>query len=244
MKNLFNIPISNIRYGGRDVLYIKLGGDIIYDTATLYIHGFDANGDMIISGGEFTGTNARNVRTIVNNTHTNLGNMLNGCSNLISVNTEDWDTSNVTYMGYMFMSCSSLTKLNLSNFNTGKVTNMRMMFGSCTKLQSLDLSSFYTSKVTNMEQMFGGCTKLQVLYLSNFDTSSIDNYGTNHMFIRCDSLQELHLDNCSTDTINKIVTSLGFPTGTVNGKNRTLYCRKGNSYGVMLPTGWQFNHNI
>ena len=55
MKNLFNIGISNVRYKGNNALLIKLGGNIIYDKATLY-EPYEYRGKE----------NIRKVRTIVN----------------------------------------------------------------------------------------------------------------------------------------------------------------------------------
>ena len=50
--------------------------------------------------------------------------MFTNCINMVSCNTEGWDTSNVTRMDYMFQKCNDLTSLDVSNFNTSKVTDM------------------------------------------------------------------------------------------------------------------------
>ena len=42
-----------------------------------------------------------------------------------------------TDMGYMFYGCSNLISLDLGNFNTSSVTNMYRMFEGCSNLISL-----------------------------------------------------------------------------------------------------------
>ena len=99
--------------------------------------------------------------------------MFYGCSNIIDINFDNFDTSEVTDMTYMFYSCSSLTSLDLSNFNTSEVTDMSDMFTVCSSLASLNLSSFDTSLVKDMSFMFSHCRSLTSLNLSNFDTSQV-----------------------------------------------------------------------
>jgi surface protein len=133
------------------------------------------------------------VRTMVNNTHTSLRNMFSCCFNLATVNTQDWDTSNVTDMGYMFNYCHKLTSLDLSAWNTSKVTDMGMMFMNCSNLTTVDLSNFDMTNVTNYMSMFSGCYELHTV----------------------------RLDNCDSATVNKIISEL--PKGTVNGETRKIY---------------------
>ena len=133
------------------------------------------------------------VRTMVNDTHTTLRSMFSGCFNLASINTEDWDTSNVTDMGWMFNYCHKLTSLDLSAWDTSNVTDMGMMFMNCSNLTTLDLSNFDMTNVTNHVSMFSGCYELHTV----------------------------RLDNCDSATVNKIISSL--PTGTVNGTTRKIY---------------------
>lgn len=126
--------------------------------------------------------NDRNLtvaETRVDSSHIDLSRMFSSCSSLESVDTEDWDTSNVKNMSNMFQNCRALVTLDLSSFNTSKVTNMSNMFDSCNALEALDLSNWDTSNVTLMSRMFG--TKLR-------------------------SLTTLRMLNCSFDTVNDIVS--------------------------------------
>ena len=142
------------------------------------------------------------VRTMVDESHNDLSNMFSFCSNLVSVNTEDWDTSNVTNMREMFFSCSSLPTLDVSNFNTSKVNNMSYMFSGCNNLPSLDVSNFDTSNVTTMDKMFDGCSSLPSLDVSNWDTSKVTDMSM--MFNYCYSLQSLDMSNWDTSNVTSM----------------------------------------
>jgi surface protein len=169
--------------------------------------------------------------TIVSPSYTK--NWFNSCRNITSINTNNFDTSNITNMCAMFGSCNSLTSLDLSSFNTSKVTDMSLMFAFCTALTYLNLSSFDTSNVTDMHQMFDTC-KITSLDLSSFDTSNVTDmrwmfdYCTNlisldlssfdmtnvtktaNMFGNCTNLQTIYVKDETAKT--KIESSVGFPT--------------------------------
>lgn len=165
--------------------------------------------------GEFQGNwTITEVITMVNESHTDLNQMFSGCTNLVSVNTEDWDTSNVTTMEEVFYHCYKLTSLDLSSFDTSNVTSIWNMFSYCTGLTTLDLSNFDISKVT----------------------------WTGSIFYNCTSLHTLRLDNCSYDTINKIITSSDYPTNAIEGVTRTIYCKEANAAGLTAPTNWVFSY--
>lgn len=163
---------------------------------------------------EFRGSTVTEVRTIVNDSHTDLRDMFATCDELASVNTEDWNTGNVTDMGYMFDSCSKLTSLDLSSFDTNNVINMDYMFAYCYRLTSVNLSNFNINESTNVDRMFHSCTKLK----------------------------ELRLDSCNNVTISKIINSEWFPTGTVSGETRKIYCKRANTEGLTPPKNWSFSY--
>ena len=131
----------------------------------------------------------------------NTSNMFNGCSGLTSLNTSNWNTSNVTKMNSMFGGCSKLTSLDLSNFDTSKVNNMINMFHSCKSLTSLDLSNFNTSNITMTFSMFANCSSLTSLDLSNFNTSNVTDMR--YMFQNCSSLTSLDLSNLNTSKVTQ-----------------------------------------
>lgn len=226
--NLSNV--SQIRINGSEVALMKLNGAILYENNRIPLY----------KVGMFRDSDITEAKTIVNTSHTDLSYMFSNCAYLTSVNTTDWDTSNVTDMERMFDKCFSLTELDLSSFDTYKVTTMQAMFFYCRKLTSLDLSNFDTSNVTDMQSMFSYCTNLTSLNLSNFDMTSVTNMS--NMFNYCSYLDTLRLDNCSYDTIYKIITSEVLPVSTVI-KTRTIHCKEENAPDAsLLPSNWQFEY--
>ena len=131
---------------------------------------------------------------VVTNNTTILQQAFHGCYNLISVNTEGWNTSNVKNMQGMFQNCYSLTSIDVSNWDTSKNTSCYHMFSYCQSLASLNLSTFDTSKVTDMRRMFYGCSSLTSLDLSTFDTSKVTT-GFEHLFQNCSRLTIVDISN-------------------------------------------------
>lgn len=115
--------------------------------------------------------------------------MFQNCSDLISLDLSNFDTSKVEDMHSMFEDCSNLTSLDVSNFNTSNVKDMTLMFYGCSSLTSLDLSSFDTSNTTEMIKMFESCSKLISVDLSNFDTSNVTDIW--EMFANCTCLTSI-----------------------------------------------------
>ena len=112
---------------------------------------------------EFRGKDIIEVRTMVNATYTDLRNMFNGCTSLVSVNTEDWDVSFVEDMGYMFNNCTSLTELDLSNWVLSYGVDVGNMFAGCTSLHTIRLNN--CNNHTVRELLSGG---------ANLPTNKID----------------------------------------------------------------------
>lgn len=170
---------------------------------------------------EFQGTDVTEVVTMVDSSHTNLNNMFDGCTNLVSVNTEDWDTSNVYYMEKMFQNCTSLTYLDLSSFSTSNISFMDYMFSGCTSLEILDLRNFYLN-YWNVEE----------------------DYVAKGMFKNCTSLYEVYLNNCDAFTISQIIQELPNNSGITG----TIYCKQANLKdedkeinNTTPPSGWKYS---
>ena len=130
---------------------------------------------------------------------TNMSRMFAGYSSSAALDLSNFDTSNVTDMSFMFISYSSSAALNLSSFDTSNVTNMRRMFLGYSSSAALDLSSFDTSNVTNMLGMFSSCSGLKTLDLSSFDTSKVTDMS--YMFMACGNLASLDLSNFDTSNV-------------------------------------------
>ena len=131
-----------------------------------------------------------------------------------------------------------ITSENLTLPNTSLMTDMEEMFYSCYSLTTLDLSSFDTSNVTDMVQMFAFCDNLTELNLSNFDISY--SCDTTAMLAYCSKLHTLRLDNCNYTTISKIIKSDAFPTNTITGTTRKIYCKRENIGSLVAPRNWEF----
>jgi surface protein len=121
------------------------------------------------------------------------------CTNLTSVDFNEFNTSQVTDMDGMFKGCSGLSTLDVSKFDTSSVTDMSRMFEGCSGLSTLDVSKFDTSSVTDMSQMFYGCSGLITLDVSKFDTSSVTDMS--FMFSDCSNLTTLDVGKFATSKV-------------------------------------------
>lgn len=88
--------------------------------------------------------------------------MFYGCSKLKSIDTSNWDVSNVTDMFGTFRMCQSISSLDLSNWATKNVTYTDYLFQYCKKLKTIYVSDKWdNSNVTSSEYMFQGCSALE-----------------------------------------------------------------------------------
>ncbi len=96
--------------------------------------------------GMFHGCPAREVKigSLGGATPENVSSLFWGCPELVSVDLEGFDTSDVTDMSMMFDSCSSLKSLDLSSFDTSGAKYMSRMFYMCDSLRSIKFGSNWT----------------------------------------------------------------------------------------------------
>ena len=144
-------------------------------------------------------TTIGNISKFVNSTITYIYSMFLNCKKLISLNTSDWDVSQVVQMQSLFFGCTSLETLDLSSWKTTNTTNMDWMFFDCKKITALDLKNFNTSKVTSLGGMFLRCESLISLDLSSFNTAAVTDMGG--MFNDCKSLTSLNLSSFNTSKV-------------------------------------------
>ncbi|MDE6408104.1 MAG: DUF285 domain-containing protein, partial [Anaeroplasmataceae bacterium] len=116
----------------------------------------------------------------------NSGYLFSMCSNLTTINFDNFITTDVTQMQFMFNKCENLTSLDLDCFDTSKVITMQSMFSMCTSLTSLDLTGFSTPELQVTSSMFDSCSKLTFIDISSFDTSKVVNML--QMFNNCSNL--------------------------------------------------------
>ena len=179
------------------------------------------------------------------NNHTNYSHLFEGYKedSLEPFALDTWDTSNVTDMDHMFSICK-VKDYNLSNWDFSKVADTHNMFNYSDAV-NIDLSNWRVGpeiESIDMSQMFVGCYDLETLDIRNFNIAdcNLKNSFTGNAFQYCNKLHTLRLDNCSKDTINKIITSIGFPTGLVDGEPRKIYVNPDNIGDLPVPKGWIF----
>lgn len=124
----------------------------------------------------YTGTSLANEINNLSGTNlTSMESMFSNCSNITSINLDNFDTSNVTNMVETFNYCTSLSNLSSNNINTSKVTSFSRCFIQCTSLQQLDLSE-WVIKNAYITQMFQGCRNLSFLDVRNVEFNTAQNY--------------------------------------------------------------------
>ena len=172
--------------------------------------------------GQFEGTDVTEVVTMVTSKYYALDNMFDGCTNLVSVNTQDWDVSNVWSMDCMFRNCSSLVSLDLGNWTPYISGWTQNMFAGCTSLQTLDMRKFCIDYL-NVEE----------------------DYVVKGMFTNCTSLKNIRLDYCDAFTIDQIIRELPNNSKTVG--EGTIFCKSANLRdeekeidNTTPPSGWKY----
>jgi surface protein len=115
------------------------------------------------------------------------------CDDLIEINIENINCTDLTTLSHMFEYCTSLKKINLNTIDTKEVTNMSYMFKGCISLEDVNISNFRTDNLNDTSHMFEGCCSLKKLNLNNF--ISYGKRDMSYMFYMCCQLNELNIDN-------------------------------------------------
>ena len=110
-----------------------------------------------------------------------------GCANLIFLNNDFLDTTNLTSLAFFFNGCTSITTIpGLLYWDTSNVTSMFEMFRDCTNFNQ-PLNSWDTVSVTNMAYMFANCYSFNQP-LNNWNVSNVTNMT--FMFTNCYSFNQ------------------------------------------------------
>lgn len=126
--------------------------------------------------------------------------VFSGCTNLVSIDTDNLNMANSTSLKNAFYDCQSLTTINVSNFDTANVTDLEATFYNCKSLVSLDVSSWDVRKVTKMVGTFKYCSKLTGVNLSAWSTTSA--LTSMKEFMRgCGKITELDLSGFNTSGV-------------------------------------------
>jgi len=154
----------------------------------------------------------------------NTNSWFTGYENLVSVDTDEWNTENVTDMGYMFSGCKALKDIDASHWDMRKVTDIQAMFYDCTSLTELDLSNWEFENLENMPVVFTGCTGLVSLNVDGWDITGVSNLSG--VFAGCSALTSLDLSGWKTDFI---------------GNTDNLFSECSNLVNLSLPD-WDFSN--
>ena len=103
---------------------------------------------------------------VIPNSVTSLSYTFRDCKGLTTIDTTNWDTSNVTTLDGVFYGCSNLTEIKgIENWNTSKVTGVWDLFFGCGSIEYIDLSKWDMSKMSSTGCMYRNCGSLKVAYL-------------------------------------------------------------------------------
>ncbi len=92
-----------------------------------------------------------------------IGFMFNGCANLTTFDTSEWNLSKCTIAYYVFTNCKSLTTVDTSNWDTSNITDISYLFTGCQSLTGIDTSNWDCGNTKYISQMVNNCGKLRTL---------------------------------------------------------------------------------
>ena len=88
-------------------------------------------------------------------------------------------------LAYFFSNCTDAVSIDCKNLNTSCTTNMSRMFNNCTSLVSVDMRNLDTAKVEKIDCMFRHCTTLLAADLSIFSPETVS--GSYGIFTGCNA---------------------------------------------------------
>ena len=110
-----------------------------------------------------------------------------------------WNTSKLKDMSGMFQE-SDIIELNINDWDVSNVENMAGLFMLDYNLTKLDLSKWDTSNVKNMSDIFSETRNLKYLDITNWDTTNVEKIFDDNMFFGNLSLTHLKLGNKFANT--------------------------------------------
>ncbi len=124
---------------------------------------------------------------------------------LITLDLNNWDTSQVTNMHGMFYNMKNITEIKgLKDLKVSNVTNMCDIFNG-NILSTLDLSNWDTSQVTNMQGMFYLMTNLtEIKGIENFKTSNVTNMWGLFAYTAISTLDLTTWDTSQVETMREM----------------------------------------
>lgn len=112
--------------------------------------------------------------------------LFEGATNLVSVDSSGWDTSNVRYMDSMFAETYAIDTIDLSHLNVDSLERCISMF-SFSNASSINISGWKLPNIKYMASMFSYCRNLTTL---GFDVEGSPE-TLNNLFDSCEQLKTI-----------------------------------------------------
>ena len=191
LSEYFNDTITSSVTSGKDTLnnLVKKLPDVIY---------VDNSVTSLVS--TFYGLKLNELPKLIFGANiTIMSDTFSSCSNISSIDTSGFNTSNVTNFYNLFYNDPILENIDVSNINVSSGTDFRYMFGYCKNIKSLNTSSWVSQNAQKTSSMFSGCSLLTSIDLSGFTTPNLTS--TSSMFSGCRQLQHIDIRNMTFNSV-------------------------------------------
>ena len=145
---------------------------------------------------------------IINSSVTDMSGLFEGCYNLTSIDTSDWDCSNVERASGIFMDCRVLSSIDISNCGfTSNLISAHNLFRNCKAATSINITGLSLRRASDIYNMFQGCEALEsIIGIEKMDCSSATSF--NNMFKGCKELTNIDLSQWTVTDSVKTMTNM------------------------------------
>ena len=125
---------------------------------------------------------------------TNMQNLFAGCTNLKTVNINNFDMTKITNVNSMFNGCFSLKEIDISGWkNTNNIERAESVFRDCSNLEKVYLPKL--PSLTTMRNMFNNCTNLKLIDMRNIDGSNLTSATVDRTLLKVPSSCEIYVSS-------------------------------------------------
>nr|MCR5483160.1 BspA family leucine-rich repeat surface protein [Bacilli bacterium] len=119
---------------------------------------------------------------LVQSSTSSIKGLLQGYTNLKSVDFEYFYTGNLINVSYLFNGDSKLNNVNWgTNWDTSTFVDVSYMFNDCAGFKTLDLNDWNTGNIKTMTYTFNNMSNLEELHVEEWDTSSLERITAGFM---------------------------------------------------------------
>ena len=161
-------------------------------------------------------TNNKSTRVELNidDSVDDLSNLLTGNTTIETLNTIEWDTSNVKNMDHAFNGATFAPTYDFTKLDTSKVLSMNFAFANNTgEIGYTNIEDLDTSNVKYMTGIFSGCTDMETITCDDWDTSNVLNM--NYAFSKTHLLTYMDISAWNTSKVEDM--SYMFNESNYNG---------------------------